>query len=215
MSAVAGFTFAATAVAVLFISGDQPPPGAGFDEIGAYLREGEGLRGLNAVLSVAGLLPLALFFAGVLMPFSADDRESDRGWAMAMLIGFIGLNASIAVHEGAFYGLSYQGLAGVSPGVAAVLWDVVYVTGASAAFAMAVITISTAVPVLHHRVWPRWHGWLSVIVAILGALALVDVVTPVTAGVFSGVAFLGFTIIWVPATGVVLWRSPSRPPART
>lgn len=197
-----------TAIAILFISGEQPPPGADFDQIVTYLNEGERLRGLNAGLSVGGLLPLALFFAGVLMPFRTNDRNQDEGWAAAILIGFIGLSASIAVHEAAFFGLSYRGAEGLSPGLVGGLWDIVYVTGASAAFAMTVITFSTTVPVLRHEIWPRWHGWLSILIAILGSLAVIDFVTPATAGAFSGVAFLGFTVVWVLATSVLLWKSP-------
>lgn len=207
LAGIAGLVFVAIALAILVISGSQPAPGAEVDDIIEYLSRDDTLRDVNALLSAVGLLPLAVFVAGLLIPFRASDREHGEGWATSILIGVVALTASIAVHEGAFYALSYRGASGLDGGVVLGLWDVVFVTGSAAAFSMAVIAVSTAVPVLKHKVWPTWHGWLSILVVALGVLALIDTVSPDSAGAFSGLTFLGFTVVWITATSILLLRA--------
>lgn len=215
LAGIAGLAFAATAIAVLAISGTQPAPGAATDDIVAYLSSGDMTNDINALISVMGLLPLAVFVAGLLIPFQASDRRHGEGWATSILIGVVSLSASIAVHEGAFYGLLYRGASDLDAGVVPALWDMVYVTGASAAFSMAVIALSAAVPVLKHDVFPRWHGWLSMLIVALGVLALIDTVSPATAGMYSGMTFLGFTVVWITATSILLIRTPATEAVRT
>ena len=111
LAGIAGLVFVAIALAILVISGSQPAPGAEVDDIIEYLSQGEPLRDVNALLSAVGLLPLVVFFAGLLMPFRVSDRRHDEGWSTSILLGVVALTASIAVHESAFYALSYRGAA--------------------------------------------------------------------------------------------------------
>lgn len=204
--------FAALAIAHVF-TGVPPAPDASGEEILRFVSTNEGLHTAQVMVSVLGLLPLALFVAGLLMPFRASDRQHDEGWATSILIGSVVLMSSVAAGDSVLYGLFLRGGEGLGPALARAFWDFEHVAYAAAGLAVAVMLGGAAVPVLKHKVFPTWHAWLSLLFGALGVLAVVDVVTTATEGAFNSVATLGFSIVWVSATSFLLWRGPN--PAST
>lgn len=125
-----------------------------------------------------------------------------------MLIGAVTLMSSIAIGDAVLYGLYLRAGEGLDSTMARALWDLEHVAYAGAGLAVAVLVGSAAVPVLKHKVFPAWHGWLSFLLGVLGALAVIDVMTTATGSAFSSLATLGFAIIWVLASSILLWRIP-------
>lgn len=208
LAAVAGFLFVALAVA-LVLTGVPPDPDASGDDILRSISTDKGMHKAHVIVAVLGSLPLAVFVAGLLIPFRVSDRLHDEGWATSMLIGAIFLMSSIAIGDSVLYGLFLRGGEGLDPADARAFWDVQYVAYAGAGLAVAVMMGSAAVPVIRHGVFPRWHGLLSILLAILGGLAAIDMVTTATGGAFHSSATLGFAIVWVLATSILLYRMPA------
>jgi hypothetical protein len=197
------------------LTGAPPPPDASGEEILQFISTNEGMHTAQVMVSVLGLLPLAVFVAGLLMPFRVSDRKHDEGWATSMLIGALTLMSSIAIGDAVLYGLFLRGGEGNDPAIVRVLWDVEFVAYAGAGLAVAVMLGSSVIPVLKNNVFPPWHGWLSLLLSAFGVLAVIDVVSTSTGGVFHSVATLGFSVVWVLATSILLWKSPKSAVAKT
>jgi hypothetical protein len=189
------------------LTGVPPEPGASADDVLRFVSSNTGLHRTQVIVSVLGLLPLTVFIAGLLMPFRASDAEHNEGWATSILIGAVALIGSVAAGDGLLYSLFLSGGEGLDAAVVRGLWDAQYVTYAGAGLAVAVATGSTAIPVMRYRVWPRWHGWLSIFFSLLGILSVIDIVSTATGGLFHGLTIVGFSIVWVLATSILLFRT--------
>jgi hypothetical protein len=141
------------------------------------------------------------------MPFRASDDKHNEGWATSILIGAVALIGSVAAGDGLLYSLFLSGGEGLDAAAVRGLWDAQYVTYAAAGLAVAVATGSTAVPVMRHRVWPRWHGWMSIFFSLLGTLSVIDMVSTSAGGLLHGLTIVGFSIVWVLATSILLFRT--------
>lgn len=208
LAAIAGFLFVALAIAHV-LTGAPPAPDANGDDILRFISTDEGMHKAQVIVSVLGGLPLAVFVAGLLIPFRVSDQLHDEAWATSTLIGAILLMSSIAAGDSVLYGLFLRGGEGLDPAGARAFWDIQHVAYAGAGLAVAVMMGSASVPVIRHKVFPRWHGWLSMLLAILGVLTVIDMVTTATGGAFDSLATLGFAIVWVLATSILLYRMPA------
>jgi hypothetical protein len=198
--------FALLAIAHV-LTGSPPPPDASGEEILQFISTNEGMHTAQVIVSVLGLLPLAVFVAGLLMPFRASDGQHGEGWATSILIGAVTVISSIAIGDTFLYGLFLRGGEGSDPAIVRLLWDIELVAYAGAGLGVAVMLGSSVIPVFKHKVFPAWHGWLSLLFATLGVSAVIDVVSISAGGVINSMATLGFAVVWVLATSVLLWKT--------
>jgi hypothetical protein len=159
---------------------------------------------VGMMLSLISVFFLAWFLAALRHRLAAT--EGPAGFAVP-LVGGAGM-ATGALLAGGFALNSAGALrareAGISPEAAAVFYDGgLALVGMAASLTSAVLLSATALVVLRHGVLPRWFGWLSAVLALLG------LVTPV-----AFVLALLFPV-WVGLAAVLLARSAGPTPAST
>jgi hypothetical protein len=218
LAGLAGFVFVLLIVVNGALLGSQPSADAQVQKLVEYISEDTTIHKLAAVVGQLVLIPAILFFAGLLIPFRASDRDNDEGWAWAIVFGAIALAGTVAIGDAVFLGLIFRGGGGgLDNATVRGLWDVQYVAYASSGVAVAVVAASVAVPVLMHRLQPPWYGFLSLLVAVLGLISVAGAVLTSTLGQVLGfVGVLAF-VIWVLASSVLMYQevgvgSPSAEP---
>ena len=189
--------------------GNQPLATDSTQKIVDYLSEDIKAHKLGFISGLAVVPLFALFLAGVVTEMRATDREHDEGWAIVTLSGGILLSATAGVGEALLGALFYRVGPGLDPLVVRALYDAQAVAFASTGVAITALVGGVAASTLLHRREPAWYGWLSALVAALGILTLVGIMSRTT-GVYVLVipSFFGL-IVWTLVTSVLMLRSPS------
>lgn len=208
---LSGLGYLVLAVAGNALQGATPPLHGNGDAVADFYDDKATAIAIGMMLSLISVFVLAWFLAAL----SRHLRlcEGPDGW-ISPLAG-IGGAATLTLLAAGFALNSAGALrareSGISPDVAAVFYDTsLALTGLAGSVTMAVLLAATAVITLQFDALPRWFGWLSAVLAVLG------IVTPV-----SFVLSLLFPL-WVGAAAVLLVRrspGPARdleviPPAR-
>ena len=193
----------------IILLGNQPLATDSIEEIVDYLRKDIKAHKLGFIFGLAVVPFFALFLAGVVTEMRATDREHNEGWAIVTLSGGILLAAAAGVGEALLGALFFRGGSGLDPAIVRALYDAQAVAFASTGVAMTALVGGVAASTLLHRREPAWYGWLSALVAALGILTLVGIMSRTT-GVYVLVipSFFGL-IVWTLVTSVLMLRSPS------
>jgi hypothetical protein len=193
---VAAFAFVVLAVAGNALQGSTPDIHGDAGAVARFYAGGSTRIAIAMMLSLISLFFLTVFLAA--LAGALERAELRDGWAggmarsggtvaVALLAGGFALNSAGALRAGA--------AAPIDPETAAVFYDAgLALAGLAAPLGMAVLLAATAAVVLRSGTFPRWFGWSSAALAVLG------VVTPV-----SFVLFLLFPV-WVLAASVALAR---------
>lgn len=151
---------------------------------------------------------LILLSAAALTWFTASiyrrlRRLDDDGGRLSMLAAFGGVLAaamlalSAVATVAAAERLSIVGA--IDAGAAATLFDISGIaTGNAAPIGFGILIASTGLVVLRSATVPRWLGWVSLLIAL---------------GLFTPVAWalVAIALVWVPATGVWIYREERQP----
>lgn len=151
---------------------------------------------IGMMLSLISVFFLAWFLAALRRHLAV--AEGENGWISPLAWG--GGVATLTLLAAGFAlnsaGALRAGESGIAPDAAVVFYDSsLALTGLAASVAMAVVLAATAVITLQSHAFPRWFGWVSAALAILG------IVTPV-----SFVLSLVFPL-WVAVAAVLLLRA--------
>jgi hypothetical protein len=190
----AGIAFVVLAVAGNALQGSTPALHGDAGAIVRFYTDGSTRIAVAMMLSLISLFFLTVFLAA--LGSALEEAETRGGWAsgmarnggaaaVALLAGGFALNSAGALRAG--------NAAPIAPETAVVFYDAgLVLSGLAAPLGMAVLLAATAVVAIRSAAFPRWFGWTS------GALAVLGIVTPV-----SFVMFLLFPV-WVVAACVVL-----------
>ena len=195
---LSGLIFAVLAVAGNALQGWTPALHGDADAVAEFYNDKATAIAFGMMLSLISVFFLAWFMAALrrhlLLSEGADGWISPLAWGggvatLALLAAGFALNAAGALRARE---------SGIAPDVAVVFYDSsLAVTGLAASVTMAVMLAATAVITLQFGGLPRWFGWVS------GVLALLGIVTPV-----SFVLSLLFPL-WVGVAAVLLVRKPA------
>ncbi len=124
---------------------------------------------IGMMLSLISVFFLAWFLAS--LRHHLADSEGDNGWISPLAWG--GGVATLTLLAAGFALNSAGALrareSSISPDVAAVFYDSsLALTGLAASLAMAVLLAATAAVTLQFGAFPRWFGWVSAVLALLG-----------------------------------------------
>ena len=196
-----GLVFVVLAVAGNALQGSTPALHGSGDTVADFYNDKATAIAIGMMASLISVFFLAWFMAALSRHLRL--AEGADGW-ISPLAGAGGVATLTLLAAG--FALNSAGAlrareSGITPDVAAVFYDSsLALTGLAASVAMAVLLAATAVITLQYGALPRWFGWVSAALAVLG------IVTPV-----SFVLSLLFPL-WVGVTAVLLVRR-SRDPA--
>lgn len=191
-----GVVFVVLAVAGNALQGSTPAPHSKADVAARFYTENATTIAVGMMLSLVSVVFLACFIA-VLRRHLALSEGPD-GWMTSLAWGGgVGtltlLAAGFAINSA---GALRARDGGVTPEAAAVFYDSsLALTGLAAAVTMAILLAATAAVTLQFAAFPRWFGWASAALAVLG------IVTPV-----SFLLSLLFPL-WVAVAAVLLARA--------
>lgn len=192
----AGISFVVLAVAGNALQGGTPPLHGDAGAVVRFYSDGSTRIALAMMLSLLSVFFLSAFLAA--LGGTLERAEAAGGWAsrlargggtvaVALLAGGFALNSAGALRAG--------DAAAIAPEAAVVFYDGgLALSGLAAPLGMAVLLAGTALVALRSAALPRWFGWASAVLAVVG------VITPV-----SFVLMLLFPL-WVLAACVVLAR---------
>lgn len=198
-ASLSGLVFAVLAVAGNALQGSTPALHGDADAVADFYNDTATAIAVGMMLSLISVFFLAWFLAALgrrlRLSEGADSWISSLAWAggvatLTLLAAGFALNSAGALRARE---------SGIAPDVAVVFYDSsLALTGLAASVAMAVLLAATALITLRFGTLPRWFGWVSAVLAVVG------IVTPV-----SFVLSLLFPL-WVGVTAVLLARrSPS------
>ncbi len=207
VGAIAGFVFVALIVVSLVVGGSMPTAEDGAAKIRDYLATDTGAHKAAVLAGLAAVVPFFLFLAGILRRFRVSDEQHDENWSAAILASGVFTNVFGSLGIMLYGGLALSPQGGIDGGALRVLWSTQIVSAAMLAAGLAGLGISVGVPVLRHRLWPAWYGWLSLVTSVLGVLAFLSAVK-VSAGPFAIPAMVA-SLVWILAGSVLLLRDSS------
>ena len=198
-AALAGVVFLVLAVAGNALQGATPALHSDGQVVAAFYEDKATAIALGMMLSIMSVFFLAWFLAALRAHLARwegpDGWISPLAWGggvatMALLAAGFAVNSVGALR-------AREGVLGDGD-VAAVFYDGSQgLTGLAASVTMAVLLAATAAVVLRHGGLPRWFGWASAVLAVLG------IITPV-----SFLLALLFPL-WVAVAAVLLVRAES------
>ena len=196
---LSGLVFLVLAVAGNALQGSTPALHGETEAVAEFYTDKGTAIAVGMMLSLVSVFFLAWFLGSLRRHLAAS--EAGDGWLTSVASG--GGVATLALLAAGFALNSAGALrareAGISGDVAAVFYDgSLALTGLAASLTMAVLLAATAAVTLRFGALPRWFGWTSAVLALLG------LVTPV-----SFVLSLAFPL-WVAVAAVLLVRSPAR-----
>jgi hypothetical protein len=192
---LSGLVFVVLAVAGNALQGATPALHGNGDGVADFYNDKATAIAVGMMLSLISVFFLAWFLAALSRHLRLS--EGADGW-ISPLAGAGGVATLTLLAAG--FALNSAGAlrareSGITPDVAAVFYDSsLALTGLAASVAMAVLLAATAVITLQFDALPRWFGWVSAVLAVLG------IATPV-----SFVLSLLFPL-WVGVTAVLLVR---------
>ena len=199
---LSGLAFVVLAVVGNALQGSTPALHGDADAVADFYNDKATVIAIGMMLSLISIFFLAWFVAALRRQLRLS--EGADGWITPLAAGggvatFTLLAAGFALNSA---GALRARESGIAPDVSAVFYDSsLALTGLAASVAMAVLLAGTAVITLQFDALPRWFGWLSAVLALLG------IVTPV-----SFVLSLLFPL-WVGIAAVLLARRSPTPPA--
>lgn len=204
IAATSGLVMVGGIIFSLIAVGEMPAADDDAAAIVDYFTENSGAHQAGLVAVVLTVIPGFLFLAGLLGPFRRSDREHGEGWSFAILASmvFADVFASIGVMIDSGLLLSRDVLP--DEGTLLAVWDINIASAAMLSMGIAGVGLCVGVPVLLHGIRPAWYGWLSLLLAALGLLAIVPAISA-GAGILGLPMFLGF-FAWVIATSVLLYK---------
>lgn len=198
-----GVVFLVLAVAGNALQGSTPALHGDAGAVADFYNDKATAIALGMMLSLISVFFLAWFLAALgrhlRLAEDADGGLSSLAQAggaatVALLAAGFALNSAGALRARE---------SGIAPDVAVVFYDSsLALTGLAASVAMAVLLSATAVITVRSGALPRWFGWVSAVLAVVG------IVTPV-----SFVLSLLFPL-WVGVAAVLLRRRSSEEPGR-
>ncbi len=214
MAGFAGLAFVVLFVTSSFVYGGEPlldwaTPTAGVEQIaGRIFEHGSGSYLLAGALRAFGAVALIPFAAGFAMPFFTSDREHYEGFGVLIVAALVAASTTIGAALAALttFGLWVEDLDESSMRA---LWDL-----SKAAYAFSILLVipaagGAAAAIMRHGMMPRWFGYLSGVVALLGLSAIAGFLE------FKGdepmVVLAGFLGIlgWVLTASIVMIREPA------
>ena len=192
---LSGLAFAVLAIVGNALQGSTPALHGDADAVADFYNDKATAIAIGMMLSLISIFFLAWFVAALRRHLRLS--EGADGWITPLAAG--GGVATLTLLAAGFALNSAGALrareSGIAPDVAAVFYDSsLAMTGLAASVAMAVLLAATAVITLQFGALPRWFGWVSAVLALLG------IVTPV-----SFVLSLVFPL-WVGVAAVLLVR---------
>jgi len=192
---LSGLVFVVLAIVGNALQGSTPALHGDADAVADFYNDKATAIAIGMMLSLISVFFLAWFVAALRRHLRLS--EGPEGW-ISPLAGGAGVATLTLLAAG--FALNSAGAlrareSGIAPDVAAVFYDSsLALTGLAASVAMAVLLAATAVITLQFDALPRWFGWVSAVLAMLG------IVTPV-----SFVLSLLFPL-WVGVAAVLLVR---------
>lgn len=189
-------------VQIAFV-GTTPGVGDSAAKVAAYFADNVSGHRVGVVISALLAIPIALFFIGVYRPLVAADRTRGSAWAPLFLFGTIMMSATAGLSEALFAIPVLREGAGLAPETLRALNDGTLIARATVGVWVAVAVGGVAAASFQHHIRAQWYGCFCALVAVLGALSVVDTVSTGTAGIFSNLAFFAF-ILWTVVTSVLM-----------
>lgn len=172
---LSGLVFVVLAVAGNALQGSTPALHGDADAVADFYNDKATAIAIGMMLSLISVFFLAWFVAALRRHLRLS--EGADGW-ISQLAGGGGVATLTLLSAG--FALNSAGAlrareSGIAPDVAVVFYDSsLALTGLAASVAMAVLLAATAVVTLRFGALPRWFGWVSAALAVLG------IVTPVS-----------------------------------
>lgn len=188
---LSGLAFVVLAVVGNALQGSTPALHGDADAVADFYNDKATAIAIGMMLSLISVFFLAWFVAALRRHLRLS--EGADGWISQLAAG--GGVATLTLLAAGFALNSAGALrareSGIAPDVAAVFYDSsLALTGLAASVAMAVLLSATAVITLRFGALPRWFGWVSAVLAVLGIATPVSFVLSLLFPLWVGVAAL-------------------------
>lgn len=200
IAGVAGLVAIAVGVTQTVVVGDIPAVGDSAERVAAYYATDRGAHSFGVVAAALLGIPIALFLVGV------HRTLRSTAWATAFLYGAVMMSVTAGAAEALRGMLALRGGAGLDAEVVRTLNDGALVADATLGVWIALATGSVAAATFLDRVHPRWYGWLCLVAATLGVLAVIDTVSTTNGGALAQLAFGVGVIVWTTVSSLLLIR---------
>ena len=189
------------------VGGSEPSFGASSQEVVAFWEARDRLLfNTGSYLSGLSVIPMLGFLAslrGVLRRSEGED-----GWLTTVATG-AGLLFLALAAGGGFWHLAVFRIDGLDPQIALLLFDLGNFNFATMWVMLGALTFAVGLATLWHRAFPRWLGWMGLIVGI--GLVLARIFWTSTAAFAPYVLFW----VWLISVCVVMFRRAGRTPPAT
>ncbi|HVM55325.1 MAG TPA: hypothetical protein VM262_19220 [Acidimicrobiales bacterium] len=205
MAAWFGVAFVAVNVIGFALGGSPPAPEDGPAEIVRYIEDGGSTLKVGLLVSGLGMLLFLVYIAGFVAMVRSGDRARGEAYGLVVLLAAVlaaGL-ASVGLLANAV--LALRGVSSLEPATTRLTWDLSMVAYGLGMTFVVPLGLASAVAVLQRGLLPRWFGYLSVVVGVLGFSGFASVVYGSN---LSSLAFAGYAglLVWVLAGAVALLR---------
>lgn len=205
LAGVAGLLAVAFGLVRLGIVGTTPGLDDSAAKTAAYFAEDGSGHKIGVVISALLAIPIVLFFVGVYRRLVAADRIRGSVWGALFLSGTIMMSATAGLSEALWAIPVLREGAGLAPDTLRALNDGSLIASSTVGVWMAVAVGGVAAATFQHGLRAAWYGWLCTLVALLGALSVIDTVSTSTGGLFTDLASASF-VVWAVVTSVLMLR---------
>jgi len=211
LGGIAGLLATTLAIVINFILLSPPPPyNSSLDVITTFLEQEVEMIVLSTGLRYI-VWPLGLIFAVGLYQFIRGDEDGNhRSWAKIGILGIVWMCSMGAVANSAEIIAAWRiETLGTQPQLLTGLWSISIVLFTSAMVPWATAILSFSIAGRLSGVLPVWIAGLGLVMAILGLLTGIGIVSAVTGGWAEIPSFSAFVLvnIWVLAVSVLMLRN--------
>lgn len=206
MAGVCGLAVVVLMAASFVLYGSPPSATAPADEIVAYIEDTDTYL-LSGIAGALGAVLMVPFAVGFTLPVLASDREHREGFGAVVLATFAVATGCVGL---AIAALAVTGLRvdELGPAVVRGLWDFSNTIYAFSILLLIPAGAAMAMAITRHGLMPRWFGYLSWVVALLGLTGIPGflVATNAAMAVIAGFAAM---LVWILSASILMVREPT------
>jgi hypothetical protein len=203
---IPALAYGALLIAAVIVSIGGPRPTSSAADVLSYARDHTGLLHAAAFVTFGAAVPLAVWTATIYRRLRTLGVTAPG--AVIGLVGGVLAAASLAL-SGLFTWALADTAAVASPAVAHLVFDLSFATGAAGfVVPFALLIAGAAVPALILRLTPRWLAWAGLVIAAVGMLSTLTLLTGALDPTLPIVRFGGFA--WIVAASMTLPSSRHR-----
>lgn len=208
VSAASGLLFFGLVVGFGNLLGGMPAAGASAEDVFTFLEDHHEAAQLAAVLYGWSMAAVLLFLCGLFGALTQAEGGRPR-LALAAMVGGV-LAAAASLTGALLLGVTANRFTDLGPSTSRAMWTMVLMSLGGTLLGHVLMIGTTAAVTLRTRLFARWFGVASAVLALASVVGAMTIGYPVVGiQVVAGVTVV-LNSVWVLLVSVFLWRRPEK-----